>query len=111
MLKFLNGFLKSSKLESIAILTALLIGLFCGFSTLAFAKTNSDAEDVSARKILRIEIQGNKKIEKDAILLKIKSKAGAFNIIVPISGKNNPYDPETVYPPPVIGAPSLPDTT
>jgi outer membrane protein insertion porin family len=78
MLKFLNGFLKSSKLESIAILISLLIGLFCGFSTVAFAK--ADAEEISkensARKILRIEIQGNKKIEKDAILLKIRTKAG-----------------------------------
>ena len=27
-----------------------------------------------------------------------KSKAGAFNIIVPISGKKKPYDPETVCP-------------
>jgi hypothetical protein len=27
-----------------------------------------------------------------------KSKAGAFNMIVPISGKNKPYDPDIVIP-------------
>jgi hypothetical protein len=27
-----------------------------------------------------------------------KSKAGAFNMIVPISGKNKPYDPDVVIP-------------